>query len=204
MNLTYPKEMWEQRYSAEAYAFGKTPNEYLVSVANLFPSGPILCLAEGQGRNAVFLAELGHTVVAVDGSENGMAKARLLADERGVVIKTVVRDLADFIIEPDTWSGIVSIFAHLPATLRRQIHQRAVEGLVPGGIFVLEAYRPAQIGRGTGGPSSSDTMMDLESLRSELCGLEIVIGQETEREVVEGAYHTGMAAVVQIAARRPV
>ena len=195
--------MWDDRYSAPAYAYGTEPNDFLKSVAGRIPVGPVLCLAEGQGRNAVYLASLGHDVLAVDQSPVGLARARELAASRGVVIATQVADLSSFIIEPEKWSGIVAIFAHLPPAMRAQVFAAAVRGLAPGGAFVLEAYSPKQLEYGTGGPKDVTMLMSLDSVRTELAGLRIEHGMETEREVFEGEYHSGRSAVLQILAFKP-
>jgi SAM-dependent methyltransferase len=195
-------EFWERRYSEPAYAYGTEPNAFLVEVADRIPPGPILCLAEGEGRNAAWLAGRGHAVTAVDASAAGLAKAAGLARERGVLLETVAADLADFRIKPGAWSGIVAIFAHLPPALRRTVHRTAAGGLVPGGAFVLEAFTPRQLAFGTGGPQKEELLYTLEMLREDLAGLNLEIGREVEREVVEGIYHTGPAAVVQVFARR--
>ena len=198
MDVTF----WNNRYDVPDHVFGETPNEFLAEVATRIPAGPVLCLAEGEGRNAVHLARLGHRVTAVDQSEVGLAKARRLAATHGVEIETVVADLADYSIATGAWAGIVSIFAHLPPDLRRRIHRAVVAGLQPGGVFILESYTPAQLAFGTGGPKDPERLMTLAGLREELTGLEFVIAGEREREVVEGPAHTGRAAVVQVLARR--
>jgi SAM-dependent methyltransferase len=194
---------WDARFSEPGYAYGKEANCFLAEVADRIPSGPVLSLGEGEGRNAVFLAGLGHAVTAVDASAVGLAKARVLASERGVRITTVMADLADFRIEAGAWSGIVSVFAHLPPPLRERVHRASAAGLRPGGAFVLEAYTPAQLAFGTGGPREPSLLVMLASLRGELRGLEFEIGREIERDVTEGKYHGGRAAVVQVLARRP-
>src|SRR6185312_10127913 len=99
--------MWNERYSAPAFAYGTEPNDFLRSVADRIPPGPVLCLAEGQGRNAVYLASLGHDVLAVDQSAVGLTRARELAASRGVEISTEAADLETYRIEPSKWSGIV-------------------------------------------------------------------------------------------------
>jgi len=192
---------WNDRYSAAHYVYGESPNTFLTEAAPQIPPGPVLCLAEGEGRNAVYLASLGHQVTAVDQSEAGLAKARRLAAARGVAIETAVANLENFSIAPNAWAGIVAIFAHLPPLLRRRIHREIVSGLRPGGVFILEAYTPAQLTFGTGGPKSPELLMTLAALREELSGLDFLIGHELEREVIEGVGHTGRGAVVQILAR---
>jgi SAM-dependent methyltransferase len=193
---------WNNRFAAPHFIYGETPNAFVAEMAAQIPAGPVLCLAEGEGRNAVHLATLGHRVTAVDQSEAGLAKARRLAAARGVEIETVQADLGNFTIEPGVWSGIVATFAHLPPAIRHQVHAQAVRGLRPGGVFVLEAYTPAQLAFDTGGPKSPELLMTLAGLRDELAGLEFLIGREIEREVIEGNGHTGRGAVVQILARR--
>ncbi|HAO79664.1 MAG TPA: SAM-dependent methyltransferase [Verrucomicrobia subdivision 3 bacterium] len=193
---------WNNRYAAPQYIYGETPNAFVSEMASQIPAGPVLCLAEGEGRNAVHLATLGHRVTAVDQSEAGLAKARRLAAVRGVEIKTVIADLESFAIEPGVWSGIVATFAHLPPAIRRQVHAQVVQGLRPGGVFVLEAYTPAQLAFDTGGPKSPELLMTLAGLRDELAGLEFLVGREIERDVIEGDGHTGRGAVMQILARR--
>jgi len=195
--------MWDERYSAPGYAYGTEPNDFLASAAARIPRGRVLSLADGEGRNGVHLATLGYDVTSVDASPVGLAKADLLAAARGVRIHTVVADLAEFAVGDACWEGIVSIFCHLPPALRRAVYGQVVRGLVPGGVFVLEAYTPAQLRFGTGGPSNPDLMPTLALLRDELAGLEIVHGVELERAVREGALHDGPSAVVQVIARRP-
>ncbi len=194
---------WDERYGAADFAYGKEPNEFLASVADRIPPGPVLCLAEGQGRNAVFLAKSGRVVTAVDRSAVGLVRAHELAKERGVTVKTVQADLAAYIIRPGAWSGIVAIFAHLPQPLRSRVYRSAAAGLAPGGAFILEAYTPAQIAHGTGGPKDPAMLPTLEELKANLAGLELEIARECERDVIEGKHHTGLSAVVQIVARKP-
>jgi SAM-dependent methyltransferase len=195
--------MWNERYSQPGFVYGTEPNDFLAAVAGKIPLGPVLSLGEGEGRNAVYLAGLGHRVVAVDQSEVGLAKARRLAADRNLTIETVCADLENYPIEPGAWAGIVSIFCHLPRRIRVPLHAAAVRGLRPGGVLVVEAYTPQQVGRGTGGPEDPDMMPSLAALKEELAGLEFIHARELDREVREGAYHTGLAAVVQVVALRP-
>jgi SAM-dependent methyltransferase len=162
----------------------------------------VLSLGEGEGRNAAYLASLGHQVVAVDQSEVGLAKAARMASDRNLAIETVCGDLATYPIEAGAWAGIVSIFCHLPRRIRLPLYAAVVQGLRPGGVLVLEAYTPQQVGRGTGGPQDPDMLVSLADLRNELAGLEFLHACELERDVREGAYHTGAASVVQVIGRR--
>ncbi len=196
------KISWNERFGADVYFYGKEPNAFVAEMAGKIPAGPVLCLAKGEGRNAVFLAQRGHEVTAVDQAATGMAKAGRLAAERGVALTTVVADLNAYAITPRAWAGIVVTFGHFPPALRRAVHAQVVAGLRPGGVFVLEAYTPAQLAYSTGGPKDVMLLMTLAALREELAGLEFLHARECEREVSEGQGHTGRAAVVQIVARK--
>ncbi|MEM7736796.1 MAG: class I SAM-dependent methyltransferase [Deinococcota bacterium] len=191
---------WNQRYSTEGYAFGTQPNDFLAASLAHIPMGNVLCVADGEGRNGVYLAEQGYQVTSVDLSEVGLAKAQELAESRGVGINTVTADLADYDLGDAQWDGIVSIFCHLPPDIRKIHHQRIVRGLKPSGALLLEAYTPAQLGRGTGGPPNPDLLISLNMLEDELAGLEFVHALETERDIHEGRYHNGNSAVVQLIA----
>ena len=193
---------WDERYSAGEYVYGQEPNDFLVSVAGRIPRGRVLSLADGQGRNGVYLAGLGHQVTGVDSSAIGLEMARQLALERGVRIETIVADLAAFDLGRECWDGIVSIFCHLPPPVRKDLLRRVVDGLRPGGVFIMEAYAPAQLNFGTGGPSSVELLVPLSELKNELAGLRLDHAVEVERDVIEGKLHTGRAAVIQIVATK--
>lgn len=197
--------MWDQRYDRDALAYGESPNEFLVDQVEQLRPGTCLCLAEGQGRNAVWLAEQGISVTAVDQSPVGMARARELAASRNVTIETEVADLAQFDLGRGRWDNIVSIFGHLPSELRRDVHRRVIVALRPGGVFLIEAYTPDQLATGgTGGPADPDMLVTEATLADELDGLEILLTREIVRQVEEGEYHRGEGAVVQFIARKPL
>jgi SAM-dependent methyltransferase len=195
--------IWKARYTRDDHVYGTEPNDFLIEVAAHIPPGPVLFLAEGEGRNAVWLAARGHAVTAVDQAAVALGKARKLAAARGVALETVVADLAAYRITPGAWAGIVSIWAHLPPAVRRAVHAQILPGLQPGGVFILEAYTPAQLAFDTGGPRDVDLLMTAAQLREDLRGLEFEILRELERDVREGTRHNGRGAVVQVLARRP-
>ncbi|MEO0493772.1 MAG: class I SAM-dependent methyltransferase [Actinomycetota bacterium] len=195
--------MWDGRYRTEAFLYGTEPNDFVAERFVDRPAGDVLCLADGEGRNGVYLAGLGHRVTSVDISEAGIAKARALADERGVQLDAHVVDLGEFDLGAGLWDTIVSVFAHTPPPVRRKVHAALATALKPGGLLILEAYTPDQIGRGTGGPQIPELTMDLERLRDELVGLVFEHEAEFVRPVIEGPGHTGDGAVVQVVARRP-
>ena len=189
--------MWDQRYATDGYVYGTEPNDFLRQQAQAIPKGKVLCLADGEGRNSVYLAGLGYDVTAVDSSAVGLEKAQRLAAAKGVTITTEVVDLADYELGQDQWQGIVSIFCHLPPPLRKQVHTNIGNALVANGVLVLEAYTPAQLQHGTGGPPVAAMMMQAQELEQELTGIQTQTCEELEREIVEGIGHKGTGAVVQ-------
>lgn len=193
--------MWDQRYARDGFAYGSEPNDFLRESAPLLGS-PVLCLASGEGRNAVWLAEQGLQVHAVDGSAVGVAKTLSHAQARGVTVEATHADLSDFELG-EGWGGIIAIFAHLPQPLRATVHRRVVDALRPGGVFLMEAYTPRQLALGTGGPPTEQMLYEPGTIREELEGLRLERLEELERDVVEGRYHAGRSAVLQVIARRP-
>lgn len=178
------------------------PNVFLAESAPRIPAGPVLCLAADHGNSALHLASLGHPVVAIDRSPTVLAHLRDMADDRGVEVETIAEDLSHCYIRPGWWSGIVALFAHLPPEVRRIVHRGVVQGLRPGGVFVLEGYSPAQLVRGNGGPQQLELLMSLEDLRRELQGLELLVARERDREMREESAPDRLGSVVQILGRR--
>ncbi|MFO1471547.1 MAG: class I SAM-dependent methyltransferase [Turneriella sp.] len=194
---------WDERYSAEGFFYGNEPNDFLRSQAGrIRPRGGVLCIAEGEGRNAVFLAAQGLSVTAVDGSQVGLTKLKGLAAQKHTSVATLCADLADFDMGTEKWDAIVSIWCHLPQPLRRDVHSQVVTALKPGGVFILEAYTPRQLQFKTGGPPVVELLMTLEALKAELGGLDFLHAVEIDRVIHEGRGHEGQSAVVQIVARR--
>lgn len=189
---------WDERYGGDDYAYGVEPNDFLRAEAHRIPPGPVLCLAEGEGRNAVFLAGLGHQVTAVDLSSEGLRKATRLAHQRGVEIEVIQADLATFDLGVDRWSGIVAIFAHVPPAVRHRLHAQIAQALRAGGCFLLESYRPEQLALGTGGPKELSLLPTLGELREQLSPLELVVARDADRAIHEGRFHDGPSATVQL------
>lgn len=198
-----PRQFWDHRYAAPGFAYGTAPNDLLRQQATHLPRGQALCLAEGEGRNGVHLAELGHTVELQDLSAVGLAKARQLAAERGVTVQTHCCDLRDFQPPPASVDLVVAIWMHLPPPLRTTVLTRAVDALRPGGHLILEAYTPRQLALGTGGPANRELLIEPDDLRAELQGLDLLICEERQRWIEEGPFHHGESAVVQVLGRRP-
>ncbi|KHK91744.1 class I SAM-dependent methyltransferase [Novosphingobium malaysiense] len=198
--------MWDERFSEPGHAYGTEPNDFLRERVGDLKRARCLCIAEGQGRNAVWLAGQGFDVTAMDQSPVGLQKARELAKDRGVSIATQVADLVDYDMGEGAWDSIVSVFCHLPPDLRRSVHARIVNALAPGGTLLLEAYTPDKYDYpGVGGPPRDqlERTFTRAMLLDDFKDLEIIHAAETVREVNEGKYHHGRSAVVQFLAKKP-
>lgn len=194
---------WDQRFSGGSYVYGDQANDFLREQAANLPLGTALCLAEGQGRNGVHLASLGHQVTVQDLSPVGLKAAEALAQQRGVTLQTQCGDLRDFQAEANSMDLVVAIWMHLQPELRAQVHREAIKALKPGGHLLIEAYTPRQLRHGSGGPPQLELLIEPEALKREMAGLELVILREQERLIQEGPCHQGMSAVVQALGRKP-
>jgi SAM-dependent methyltransferase len=196
-------QFWNERYGQEAYAYGTEPNSFLKSSLHHFPkTGRVLCLAEGEGRNALFLAKQGYAVCAVDMSSAGKEKAAKLASDHGVSFDYIVSNLSDYDFGENKWDMIVSISAHTDPATRKGVYQKSLKALKKGGIFILESYHPKQLQYGTGGPKDIEWLVSLDDLFSHFPKEQVIHQAELERDVNEGAFHTGKAFVTQFIWRK--
>lgn len=195
--------MWDERYSTQEYVYGKLPNDFLLERYHSFrPGGAVLCLAEGEGRNAVFLAKKGFRVTGMDSSKVGKEKALELAKEHSVEIEYEVADLEKADLGEKKWDAIVSIFAHMPQSWRKDLHQRIFKALKPGGVLLLEGYSKEQLALGTGGPKDESLLYEMEEFENDLEEMNFEILVKTEREIQEGRFHSGRSSTIQLLARK--
>ena len=187
---------WNDRYSdKDSFAFGTAPNDFLketLPTLQLFgETKKCLLLADGEGRNGVYMAEEGFDVVSVDFSAAGLEKAQALAKTRNVQIATVQADLADYDLGTQQWDCIVGIYCHFPPAVRTKVLAAIPKALKPGGYFVLECYTPDQVHYKTGGPPTPEPLYTKRILADALGdALKVIRNEELERNVVEGKYHT--------------
>ena len=198
-----PLRFWDSRYAEADWAYGCEPNDFLRDQAQQLQAGEALCLAEGQGRNAVHLASLGHRVTAQDLSPVGLGRAEKLAQQRGATIDCLCCDLSELQLEAESTDLVVAIWMHLPPDLRARVHGQAMRALRPGGHLILEAYTPRQLRFGTGGPPTAELLIEPDQVRDEWQGLDWLMLREQERWIEEGPYHRGQSAVVQAVGRKP-
>ncbi len=196
-------EFWDDRFGENEYGYGVQANDFLWERSDLFKAGDsVLCLAEGEGRNGVFLAKEGCKVRGVDFSEPGRKKALALAEKHGVTLDYELADLTAYEMPPYHWDGIVSIFCHLPEEQRPALYESIKGTLKPGGVFLLESYNKEQLTFKTGGPPVASHLFNLDELREAFPDFEIVWAQDMERDIREGQFHHGMSSVTQFIARK--
>jgi cyclopropane fatty-acyl-phospholipid synthase-like methyltransferase len=197
--------MWDERYSQEGYLFGTTPAVFLERHRDrLAPGATALAIADGEGRNSVFLAQQGLTVTAMDGSAVAVAKARTLADERGVAVDFHVADISAWDWRPAAYDLVVGIFFQFLAPEQRPpVFEGMKQTLRPGGTLLVHGYRPEQVDYGTGGPPIRENMYTEELLTEAFGDLQIEVLESYDAEIAEGTGHLGMSALIDLVATKP-
>lgn len=206
MNQTFPDAaaQWNQRYAGDEYLFGREPNAYLRdSVGHLKPGGRVLCVADGEGRNSVWLARQGFQVQAFDVAPAGVAKAQRLAEEAGVTVDLQVADVESWPWAEASHDAVVAIFIQFadPA-MRARLFERMARALVPGGVLLLQGYTPAQLQHRTGGPGERSHLYTVDLIREAFASLRIVELVDYEADLNEGARHVGRSALLGLVAVR--
>ncbi|MDD3638217.1 MAG: class I SAM-dependent methyltransferase [Bacteroidales bacterium] len=197
------QKLWDERFSQEEYIYGELPNEFFKSTLKDLPPGTLLLPGEGEGRNAAWAACQGWDVVAVDYSHAGKAKALKLAQKHQVKLDYRVQDLADLNFAENSFDAIALVFVHLPAAVRKRVHQKLIRSLKPNGLFILEAFHKDQLHYNTGGPKNAEMLYDSALLKSDFGDLQLRQLTETRTMLNEGNWHKGQAAVVRFIGKKP-
>lgn len=200
-------DKWNERYSAEAFAYGEQPNNYLKEQLEKLPVGSILFPAEGEGRNAVFAAKLGWKVSAFDISMEGQKKALKLADANNVSIDYQVGELETLNYSQGQFDAIALIYAHFPADIKSQYHKNLDKYLRKGGIVIFEAFSKKHIdylskNENVGGPKDVASLFSIEEIRSDFANYHFIELEETEIELTEGLFHNGLGSVIRFVAQK--
>jgi len=202
-------DFWNSRYAEPGFAYGTEPNAFLVAQKKfLRPGMTALAVADGEGRNGVWLAQQGLDVLSVDASEVGLRKARELAAERGVRLHTEQAELMTWSWPVAAYDVVVSIFVHFPPDVRARLHRAMVSALKPGGVLILEAFTPEQLRYQSGGPPVRELLYTPDMLKADFgvgegaSAGEVLQLEECVAELAEGKYHHGPGAVVRLVLRR--
>jgi cyclopropane fatty-acyl-phospholipid synthase-like methyltransferase len=198
------RQHWNERFAGPGYRFGTAPNHFLEAQKHRLAKGQrALAVADGEGRNGVWLARQGLDVTSVDISPVGQAKARALAKEAGVAMEIVEADLATWPWPVAAYDVVVAIFMQFaPPPLRARFFAGMQAALRPGGLLILEGYRPKQLEYGTGGPPQAENMYTRALLENAFAGMEILHLAEYDAEIAEGSGHKGMSALIDLVAKK--
>lgn len=197
-------ERWEERYSSTEYLFGKGPNYFLESCKEMLPpGGRALAVADGEARNGVWLAEQGLDVVSIEFSPAARKKAAALAKERGVEIDIVEADVHTWDYPPEAFDVVVEIFTQFSSPAEREQKWAGMKkALKPGGLMIIQGYRPEQLEYATGGPKQRENLYTRPMLEEAFSGFKEIEIVEEDLEMHEGVAHGGMSAVINFTARK--
>jgi len=203
-NFENPQQTWNERYASSDYLFGESPNEFVRAAANHLADGQsVLCVADGEGRNSVWLAERGLRVTAFDFAQNAVDKARQLAQRRKVSVDFHVADIETWRFEAARYDAVVAIFIQfLGPKARDDVFARMQSAVKPGGLFLLEGYRPEQLQYRTGGPGVIENLYTREWVEHAFADWQVLLLREYDAVLHEGTRHSGMSALIDVVARK--
>ena len=195
---------WQSRFSAPGYLFGTEPNAFLKSQAHRLQRGQTaLSIADGEGRNGVFLAEQGLDVLSLDFSPQGQMKARELAEQRGVRLRVEQADLTQWNWPPAAFDVVAAIFTQFATpAMRPRIFAGIKKTLKPGGLLLMQGYRPKQLEYKTGGPAEIERLWTRELLQNAFADFSSLEIAEHDSVIAEGSGHVGMSALIDLVARK--
>lgn len=197
-------DRWEGRFSTPEYIFGEEPNGFLASCQELLPkTGRVLAVADGEGRNGVWLAEQGLDVVSLDFAPTAQKKVIALAEQRGVEVKIIQGDVHEWNYPAAAFDVVVEIFTQFSSAEQRAKKWAGMrKALKSGGLIILQGYTPDQLKFGTGGPKKLENLYTRQMIEEEFSGFSEMDFQELELEMSEGTAHGGMSAVINFTARK--
>jgi 2-polyprenyl-3-methyl-5-hydroxy-6-metoxy-1,4-benzoquinol methylase len=202
--LTHPQATWDKRFSTPDYVFGEEPNDFLVSQVSRLGHGHALALADGEGRNSVWLAQQGFTVDAFDFSAPAIAKAKALAAKRHVDVNFNCSDWQSFDWKAAHYDLVVGIFFQFATpTERAHLFEKIKTTLKPGGLLLIQGYGKNQLAYNTGGPGKLDHLYDDTLMLESFADYAVLVCTTYETSIQEGAGHSGMSALVGFVARKP-
>jgi len=205
MGFADATQFWNERFDKEEFIFGKEPNEYLVEKAKQYlkSKNKVLCIADGEGRNGVWLARQGMQVVGFDASDIALVKAKQFAKEHQVEVEYSFSDTDSYAWPENTYDAVIGIFIQFAdPEMRARIFQQTYKTLKPGGLFILQGYTPKQLEYKTGGPSLIEHLYTEEMIRDLTKDFKILELVSYEKELSEGPRHTGMSAILGLVAKK--
>jgi hypothetical protein len=201
--MKYGPDKWDERYGVDEYVYGKEPNLFLKQNYKAIPEGNVLCLADGEGRNGVWLAKQGYIVTSIDFSPKAIEKINRLAQGNNVSIKTICADLLNYNFGENRYEGVVSIFAHFKVKEMNKLHHKYFNALKPNGVFMMEVFAKEQLPLQTGGPKDISLLYDTPDIQDSFPNGKIELLKKDVVYLHEGDMHDGKAVVVRAIIRKP-
>ncbi len=195
--MEYGSDKWDERYGVEEYVYGKEPNLFLKQNVNEIPKGNVLCVADGEGRNGVWLAKQGYSVTSIDFSPKAIEKVNSLAQENNVSINTFCADLLNYDLGNNKYDGIISIFSHFNLDDINKLHSKYYNALKLNGVFFMEAFAKEQLPLNTGGPKNIELLYNTEDIKNSFPDGKIELLKKDIVYLHEGDLHDGKAVVVR-------
>lgn len=197
------KGFWDESFSESEFVYGETANKFIQKMSNYIPkNSKISCFAEGEGRNAVYLATLGHEIVAYDQSTVGLEKAHALAAQHDVTVETVAKDLTKDVVAREQYDGAIMVYGHVPRKDQSFFIEQMIDSVRPGGYVFFEVYSIDQLDYKTGGPGSVEMLYDPQDILKWIEPHDCLHFYYGEAERYEGNRHTGLGHVIQVALRK--
>ncbi len=193
-----PVKFWNERYAADEYVYGKSPNLFFRDQIDAMKPGKLLTLAEGEGRNGVYAALKGWEVTAVDYSDEGQKKAMKLAREHDISLTYYLTPVEEFDFPEGHYDLVSLIYAHFQPDIRTLVHHKALKSLKKDGRLILEAFNKKQIDRDTGGPKNISMLYSLTELKKDFSDWYISYSEELTTNIDEGEFHRGEADIVRV------
>ena len=164
--MKYGPDKWDERYGVDEYVYGREPNLFLKQNVKVIPKGNVLCIADGEGRNGVWLVKQGYSVTSIDFSPKAIEKINRLAQKNEVSIKTICVDLLNYKFGENIYDGIISIFSHFKVDDTNKLHHKYFNALKPNGVFIMEVFAKEQLPLKTGGPKDISLLYDTQDIQN--------------------------------------
>lgn len=201
--MNFNAAFWDERFDQQELIYGEQPNAFIErSAPHIRTMSRVLAAGDGEGRNAVFLAEQGHDVTIVDWSEKALQKARRLAHDRSVTVHSECANLAEWKSKDCAFDAAIMVFVHTPPDIREEVHSNIWRALRPSGLLIAQFYTPAQLAMQSGGPKNPAMLYDAALLRSDFPNAQFERLIEVTETIDEGPYHQGPAALLEVIARK--
>src|SRR5690625_1079737 len=193
------REFWDQSFSSDQFVYGETPNKFVQEMSSLIPNqSKVSCFAEGEGRNAVYLATLGHDVTSYDLSTVGLEKTKHLAGKHHVAVKTIAKDLTKDSVTPNQYDAAVMIYGHVPKSEQPFFLAQMINSVKSNGLVMFEVYSEEQLEYRTGGPRSIDMLYNPQDILQWINPHKCLHFYYGEAKRFEGERHTGLGHIIQV------